>query len=162
MILHFILLSVLLIHFIPVRNKYDVSYIVVPIDYLRGIHMTIPFQIIQRWIGKYEFYNHCILRLKKTSLGVTSQSTESVGYRILSCLATRSRSVRCKVVQIEQEFFDSILQRKKGSMEFPIKGTEKKSSIEKIQIIQHEWDRVMLGWMEYLKRASCQRDGTLG
>ena len=75
MILHFILVLVLLIHFIPVRNKYDVSYIVVPIDYLRGIHMTIPFQIIQHEIGKYEFYNHPILKLKKTCLGMASQST---------------------------------------------------------------------------------------
>ena len=75
MILHFILFSVLLIHFIPDRNKYDVWYIVVIIDYLRGIHMTIPFQIIQRWIGKYEFYNRRILWLKKACLGVASQST---------------------------------------------------------------------------------------
>ena len=74
--IHYILSSVLFIHFIPFRNKYDVWYIVVLIDYLRGIHMTIPFQIIQRWIGKYEFYNHPILWLKKTCLGVASQSTK--------------------------------------------------------------------------------------
>ena len=38
MILYFILFLVLVIHFIPVRNKYDVWYIVILIDYLRGIH----------------------------------------------------------------------------------------------------------------------------
>ena len=69
MILRFILFSILLIHFIPVCNEYDVWYIVVLIDYLRDIHMKIPFQIIQRWIGKYDFYNHRILVLKKTCLG---------------------------------------------------------------------------------------------
>ena len=69
MILHFILFSVLIIHFIPLQNKYDVWYIVVLIYYLRGIHMPIPFQIIQRWIGKNEFYDHRILVLKKTCLG---------------------------------------------------------------------------------------------
>ena len=68
MILLFILFAVLLIHFIPIQNKYDVWYIVALIDYLRGIHMTIPFQIIQRWIGKYKFYDHLILVLKKTCL----------------------------------------------------------------------------------------------
>ena len=68
MILHLIWFSVLLIHFNPVRNKYEVWYIVVLIHYLWGIHMTILFQIIQRWIGKYEFYNHCILGLKKASI----------------------------------------------------------------------------------------------
>ena len=60
MILYFILFSVLLIHFIPVRNKYDVWYIFVLIDYLRGIIMTIPFKIIQRWIGMYELYDRRI------------------------------------------------------------------------------------------------------
>ena len=69
MILHFILFLVLLINFIPVRNRYDVWYIVVLIDSLRGIQMTIPFQIIQSLIGKYDFYNHCNLVLKKTCLG---------------------------------------------------------------------------------------------
>ena len=59
----------LLIHFIPVQNKYDVWYIVVFIDYLLGIHMTITFQIIQHWIGKYDLYNHRILVLKKTWMG---------------------------------------------------------------------------------------------
>ena len=37
--------------------------------------MTIPFQIIQRWIGKYDFYNQYILEFEENLPGVTSQST---------------------------------------------------------------------------------------
>ena len=83
MILHFILFSILLFHFIPVRNKYDVSYIVVLIDYMRGIHMTIPFQVIQNWIGKYKFLNHPILWLKEPCLGDSPKLSVIVVYYLL-------------------------------------------------------------------------------
>ena len=45
-----------------------------------GIHMTIPFQIIQRWIGKYKFYNPRILWLKKTCLGDSQDLSVIVVY----------------------------------------------------------------------------------
>ena len=49
--------------YLPILFLFKISMtsdIVILIDYLRGIYMTIPFQIIQRWIGKYKFYDHCI------------------------------------------------------------------------------------------------------